>query len=116
VICTGTKLREQLGQDYVAFGLLSSSTETNWPGVSCGRLPDPGPNDLESLLEGVGESALLVDLGDPELSLISPGASYGFGLNAGGDVAVPAEQFRGLIWLAESRAMSSVFGPTSCDP
>jgi erythromycin esterase len=116
VACTGTVLRQTLGEDYVAFGLLSTLTLTNWPGSSCGALPNPGPNDLESLLDEVGAPSLLVDLADPELSLIEPGKSYGFGLNAGGDHAVPAEQYRGLVWRAESAAMQSVYGPTSCGP
>jgi hypothetical protein len=109
-------LQEQLGDDYAAFGFVSSATATNWPGVSCGSLPAPGPNDLESLLADLGESALLVDLADPELALVEPGASYGFGLHAGGDFAVPAQQFRGLFWLRESPAMESVFGSSSCEP
>jgi erythromycin esterase len=116
VSSTGTKLRQELGSKFRALGLLSSLTETNWPAVTCGKLPGPGPNDLESVLEQVGPQALFVDLADPELTLVRPGESYGFGLNAGGDVAVPGEQFQGLIWLAESPAMTSVFGPTSCEP
>lgn len=119
----GTFLADQLGDAYQAFGTLSYQVDVNWPGQynpGCQALSPPTDrNALEVILHDLGKPYLLVDL-DAGASnpVIDPSQTYemmGNGLVDDTPASLkPHEQFRGLVYLDHSPAMTStVWGACS---
>jgi erythromycin esterase len=112
----GSLLRERIGDDYQAVGLIGYDVEINWPGVGCGPLRHPSELSVEGRLHALGEPYLLVDLAFPGAAepFLEPKLSYGLGTVTGARM-VPAEQFRALLYLDHSPRMESTDWPT-CTP
>lgn len=107
---TGTILRQQLGDEYIAIGLHAYQLAVNWEGVHQGDFQPHTDTSLEGLLHALGQPGLLVDLAFPgaETPFLEPGKKYPAGILEGvgeGVPVVPADQYRAILFLDNSPAM-----------
>jgi len=99
----GTFLAERLGTRYAPIGIVGYEVSINWPGVGEGPLPVPTALDaVEVELHALGRPYLLVDLA--RNALFGPDERH----ELQGDRMVPADQFRGLVFLDVSPPMDSI--------
>jgi erythromycin esterase len=105
----GTFLDEEFGQQYAAIALTAYEFYLEWfdNGLCGGPYSYDGDIALEALLHRTGEAALLADFvqqrGDE--SFLEPGADY----SIGGITGVPARHFDGLVYMANSPAMETLY-------
>jgi erythromycin esterase-like protein len=107
---TGTILRQQLGDEYIAIGLHAYHLSVNWEGVRQGAFPPHTETSLEGVLHSLGQPGLLVDLAFPgaETPFLEPGKKYPAAIFEGvgdGVPVVPADQYRAILFLDDSPGM-----------
>ncbi len=100
--------------DYFPIGLVGYRVDINWPtgnGPTCQTLPLPtAKQDAELMLHNLNQQYLLVNLAAQGAgSFFDPATFYGFDLD--GSSGVLGEQFKALIFLDHSKAMSSLRWP-----
>ncbi len=109
----GTLLADGLGPSYVSVGLIGHDVHIDWPGAGCG-----GPtsfhfgDSVEQILHELGEPFLFVDLRQPVADpILQPGRLY----VVSDSVAIPRQQYDGLIFLDHSPKMVPLAWP-ACQP
>ena len=105
---TGTRLAAELESDYVSLGLIGYDIDLTWFEPFDGP-PADSPASLERALLGFDEDYLLVDLRH-EPSALPEGQSFDVGHPTQGvEPMIPAQQFDGLLFVAQSPGMTPVF-------
>ncbi len=95
----GSHLKQALGDDYFAVGLVGYEVYIKWSGVGSGLLPPPDdPSNVEYRLHyELGHAYLLVDLSFTGVD--EPFLDSGRQYVVGGHEAVPADQYGALFYL-----------------
>jgi erythromycin esterase len=108
----GGMLDDALGRAYAPFALSAYELSYQWPGQQATAVPAPTSEYAVELLLHDHGTDLLVDLEATDEDSITPGATWRLGCTdqsyAGADLLVPAEHYRGLIYLEVSEAMTSL--------
>jgi erythromycin esterase-like protein len=102
----GSYLAQDLGGSYQAIAQTGYHVGIDWVGVGSGYEATPtDPTSLELALHGLGQPYLLIDTHSP---WIKAGQAYQFGTPSP-ETEIPAEQYRGFIFLDDSPPMVSPF-------
>lgn len=101
----GSHLGRRLGDDYAAIGFVASEVAWSWPGAEGSASAADGT--LEHLLAGLGEEALLIDLpvATADGTVVPAATAFPAGHPAEATF-VPADHYRGLLYLESSAAMA----------
>jgi hypothetical protein len=106
----GTLLRQEMGDDYRAIGLVGYEISTNWPdAIGVGALDPPTAEDnVQVMLHELERDLLLVDL--EATDFFEPDVVYEFGAMSSWYIGfiVPVQQYAGLVYLDESPMMDAL--------